>query len=269
MSRIEVDDLVATFNGQHIGQEQIDIATLQAQLAQSLRSNPSPASYPSPIHTQSLGLHHPTNALGYTTTATSAYGPNNTPTSSPSPLWGPSSLAGTATNRSRSVSRNRSNSLSTGSGSGVISTGTSGRVAMQADAQADWDEMDEVEEELTSPTTETESDFDPRPTSAFSSGQYSTNNPSNPHSPPSRRRGSTHSNSTSAPFTYVPPHHQQLPSPSSFVSSDPFYIAAVHAQRSAPSASNAYIAAPIGFGSQFVAQSQRGRRWSTRPGAAS
>jgi len=40
---ISVDDLVASFSGSHIGQEAIDLATLQAQLAQTLFSQQIPS----------------------------------------------------------------------------------------------------------------------------------------------------------------------------------------------------------------------------------
>ncbi|KAH9843745.1 uncharacterized protein C8Q71DRAFT_852266 [Rhodofomes roseus] len=43
---VSVDDLVASFNSNHIGQEAIDLANLQAQLAQALRNQASTSAQP-------------------------------------------------------------------------------------------------------------------------------------------------------------------------------------------------------------------------------
>ncbi|KAH9938719.1 uncharacterized protein B0H18DRAFT_866326 [Fomitopsis serialis] len=72
---VSVDDLVASFNSNHIGQEAIDLANLQAQLAQALRNQMSSSAQP--IQRR-------------------AYAPSNTPlarTPSSSMCWEPSDFA--------------------------------------------------------------------------------------------------------------------------------------------------------------------------------
>ncbi|EPT03133.1 hypothetical protein FOMPIDRAFT_144895 [Fomitopsis schrenkii] len=72
---VSVDDLVASFNSNHIGQEAIDLANLQAQLAQALRNQASTSAQP---------------------VQRRAYAPSNTPlarTPSSSMCWEPSDFA--------------------------------------------------------------------------------------------------------------------------------------------------------------------------------
>lgn len=165
MSRMDIDDLVASFSGQHIGQEAIDLAalqvcawiellpaapyqslmlthlfSLQTQLAQTLMQfNHTQSGFPSPIQTQ--GNFNFVQSPSAVQVGYQASGPNTTPTSTPSNLYWPSG-------RSRSTSRARNNSVSSSARFGEPSSSSSWSEDMQ--------DMAEVEEEMVAEDEEAE-----------------------------------------------------------------------------------------------------------------
>ncbi|KAF8339097.1 uncharacterized protein EI90DRAFT_3118183 [Cantharellus anzutake] len=270
MSRIEVDDLVASFSCQHIGQEQIDLANLQAQLRHSLpaynpaamtASTPSPLQTPynHPYHSQQppqhsgvaihISSHHYSspNAGTAVTHTTPVSTPTQTltlnardqlSTAQSSPFH--PSLGG----RSRSTSRTRGAAPAAG-----VRNRSGSIMNMGSISQSDWDEMDEVEEELGNGDA-MDGEYDtceaqqhqqqlPHPQSYYNHQQQHHYIPSTPN-PSFTRLTSAHLQST-------PTSHQ-----SAFATSDPFYLATLKStQATTASSATSFLRPAIGFGSQF------------------
>ncbi|KAF8164838.1 hypothetical protein B0H34DRAFT_214198 [Crassisporium funariophilum] len=192
-----VDDLVNSLSSSHIGQEATDLATLQAQLSQTLFGGPSvPSSSSSARQVPSRGRQHTQ--------------PCNTPLArTPS-----SSFSGWNLDTRRAPSSNR-----------------------RADSYLDDMEEDErMVEELLIPSSplSTPSTTSFTSNAAHYSNAFSQQMPSSPVSPSYQGGFAFSSNPSSAStpsYQTSPPSSYVDPSPSLFTSTDPFYLAQLQASQ--------------------------------------
>lgn len=293
MSRFDVDDLVSTFKGQAIGQEAMDLALLQVssitrlltfrrrsspfahtslslfiqkQLAQSLRpysasssSSTSGAAFPSPIQTSSFHQQYAT--YGAAAAPSSYTAAMNTPTSaSTSAFWASASASGSnylpagassPVGRSRSASRTRTTTPRVSRSNSVASG--------NAYDNSDWDEMQEVEEELDQMD---DSSYEQQWQIQQQQQQQAYYEQQQQQYAQAHRYRSAYPSASSNQFQ----QQQQAPSSSSFASSDPFYIATAAASTQQPlaqptsssTASKNWFAPPVGFAAYAPAA---GSRW--------
>lgn len=208
---ISVDDLVASLNANHIGQEAIDLANLQAQLAQTLycHTPPLPMDTPTPRH------------RGYAQ-------PLNTPTSrTPSSSF--------SFDRSE-FHRRRSSSVASARARGST-------LDERSEREPDVEEMDEDErmvEDLLVPSSPISANAT---SSHFPASQYP--------SPPSTSPPSAFSNHhmgrkyNTPPSSYPSNQHEYPPMNTSlFTTTDPFYLAQLQASQKPSSSYFAHAGRP-------------------------